>query len=234
MERSVLAPIAVYKTRETDMFRFAVILMTLATAGCLQKETIHTLYLGADGMTWVASEANVHSDESDPGKRFAEEQSYIGPALLGSHPVARGLQALGPDSLVRTTIVREERPFHVITEARFARADRALERLFVESGIPARVTMAQEEGRTSLHVRFDFSRQMVERDTPSAALLEDIERFVFVLADGQFIAGGGFEVPDRARAKLARESFDAIEDAIAARRAIELTLTWSLESSDSR
>ena len=95
-----------------------------------QKETTHTLYLGPDGaLTWVAAESNVHSDEADPGKRAAEDQSYIGPALLGAHPVARGLQALGPDTLVRTTVVREERPFHVITEARFARADRALERL---------------------------------------------------------------------------------------------------------
>ena len=211
-----------------------VLAAALGTGACLQKETTHTLYLTADGLTWVAAEANVHSDEADPGKRAAEEQSYVGPALLGSHPVARGLQALGPNSLVRTTVVREERPFHVITEARFARADQALERLFVESGLPARVTMAQDDGRTSLMVRFDFSRQFVERDTPAAALLEDIEHFVFVLPEGRFIAGGGFEVPDRTRARLSKEAFEAIEGAITARRPIELTLVWTTHSTDSR
>ena len=208
--------------------------LAVATSGCLQKETTHTLYLGPDGgLTWVAAESNVYSDEADPGKRAAEDQSYIGPALLGAHPVARGLQALEPETLVRTTVVREERPFHVITEARFARADRALERLFVDSGIPARVTMTQEEQRTSLRMRFDFSRQTVERDTPAAALLEAIDHFVFVVPDGRFIAGGGFEVPDRAKARLAKDAFDAIDEAMTARRPIELTLTWSAHSNDS-
>ena len=208
--------------------------LAFATSGCLQKETTHTLYLGPDGgLTWVAAEANVHSDEADPGKRAAEDQSYIGPALLGAHPVARGLQALGPDTLVRTTVVRDDRPFHVITEARFARADRTLERLFVDSGIPARVTMAQEQERTTLRMRFDFSRQTVERNTPAVALLEAIEHFVFVLPEGRFIAGGGFEVPDRARARLSKDAFDAIDEAMTARRPIELTLTWSLRSDDS-
>ena len=210
-----------------------VLVFAAATSGCLQKETTHTLYLAPDGgLTWVAAEANVRSDESDPGERAAEDHAYIGPALLGKHPVARGLEALGPDTLVRTTVVREERPFHVISEAHFARADRVLERLFVDSGLPARVTVAHEAGRTTLRVRFDFSRQMVERDAPAVALLQDIEHFVFVLPEGRFIAGGGFEVPDRARARLTRQAFDAVDEAMTARRPIELTLTWTSESAE--
>ena len=207
--------------------------LAILTSGCLRTETTHTLYLGADGsLSWVASESNVHSDEGDAGKRAAEDQSYIGPVLVGTHPVARGLQALRPDTLVRTTVVRDERPFHVITEASFARADRALERLFVESGLPARVTTAQQEGRTTLRVRFDFARQVVERESPAAALLQEIEHWLFVLPEGTFIAGGGFEVPDRAKARLSKEAFDAIDQAMTARRSIELTLAWSPESAE--
>ena len=208
--------------------------LAVATSGCLQKEATHTLYLGPDGgLTWMAAEANVYSDEADPGKRAAEDQSYIGPALLGAHPVARGLQALGPDTLVRTTVVREERPFHVITEAKFARVDTTLERLMVESGVPARVTLSTEAERTTLRIHFDFSRTIVERDTPAAALLEDIEHFVFVLQEGTFVAGGGFEVPDRGRARLAKETFDAIDRAMTARRTIDVTLTWTSASGES-
>ena len=208
---------------------FAVVFgLAVATSGCLQKEVTHTFYLGPDGgLTWMAAESNVQSDEADPGKRAAEEQAYIGPALLGSHRAALGLQALGPDTLVRTTVVREERPFHVITEARFARIDTTLERLLVGSGVPARVTLSTEAERTSFRIHFDFSRTVVERDTPAAALLEDIEHFVFVLQEGTFIGGGGFEVPDRTHARLAPATFDAIEQAMAARRTIDLTLTWS-------
>src|SRR5688572_23509213 len=207
---------------------------TLAAGGCLQKQTTHTLYLSPDGrVAWVAVEANVHSDEGDPGKRAAEEQAFIGPALLGSHRSALGLRALGPESLVRTTVVREERPFHVITEATFARIDTILERLLVESGFPARVTLANGDDRTRLRIQFDFSRPVVERDTPAAALFEEIEHFVFVLTEGTFIAGGGFEVPDRARARLSKEAFDAIDQAMTARRPIELTLAWNAGSRDS-
>ena len=201
--------------------------VALASAGCLQKEATHTLYMAADGgVAWVAVEANVYSDDGDPGKRAAEEQAYIGPALLGGHRVARGLQALEPSSLVRTTVVRDQRPFHVITEASFARVDTVLERLLTENGLPARVTTEREESGARLRIRFDFSRTFVERDTPASALLEDLEHFVFVLPDGTFIEGGGFEIADRARARLSKEAFDAIDKAMTERRSIELTLAW--------
>ena len=209
------------------MLRIGLVVLALTTAGCLQKEITHTLYLAPDGsLTWTASEAQVYSDEADPGKRAAEEQAYIGPALLGTHPVARGLQALGPDSLVRTAVLRDERPFHVVTDATFARADRALERLFVENGLPGRATLTYADDRASLRVRFDFSRQMVDRETPAAALLEGIEHFVFVLQEGSFVAGGGVDVPDRARARISKEWMSAVENAIDARTTIDLVLTW--------
>lgn len=205
----------------------AVVLAAVVTGGCLQKETTHTLYVSPDGrVTWVAVEANVHSDERDSGKRQAEEDSYIGPAAIGTHRVARGLQALEPASLVRTTVIRDERPFHVVTEATFARIDAMLERLFVESGLPARVTLSQEADRARLRIRFDFSRTLAERDTPASALLEDLDDIVFVLPEGSFIAGDGFEIADRARARLSKEALDAIDKAMTERRAIELTLAW--------
>lgn len=215
---------------------FAVVLgMAVVAAGCLQKETTHTLYISPEGaVSWVAVEANVHSDDGDPGRRAAEEQAYIGPALLGSHRAALGLRALAPQSLVQTTVVRDERPFHVVTEARFARIDTVLERLLVESGLPARVTLAHDDDRTRLRIRFDLSRTVVDRETPVSALLEEIEHFVFVLQEGTFIAGGGFEVLDRTKAKFSKEAFDAIDKAMAARGPIELTLAWHAGSTDSR
>ena len=213
----------------------AVVLAAVVTGGCLQKETTHTLFMSPDGrVAWVAVEANVHSDESDPGKRQAEEHAYIGPALIGTHRVARGLQALDPTSLVRTTVIRDERPFHVVTEASFARVDTVLERLLTENGLPARVTTEREESGARLRIRFDFSRTLVERDTPASALLEDLEHFVFVLPEGSFIAGGGFEVLNRTRARLSKEAFDAIEQGVEAHRPMELTLAWNLTSNDSR
>jgi hypothetical protein len=200
----------------------------LATAGCLQKQTTHTLYLSADGsVRWIIEESGVYSDESDEGQRLAEEQAYIGPALIGAHRVAQGFQAIAPDGLVRTTVIRDERPFHVVTYTRFFRVDRMLERLFKEAGLKAPVTLEENDGRHRLRMHFDFSRQIEERNSPATALLEDFESFRFVLTEGRFVAGGGFDVPDRREAVISREWANAVETAVSNKREIDLVLTWT-------
>ena len=203
------------------------LLVAVVAEGCLRKSTVHTVYLSPDGSAkWTVEESHVFSDEEDPGARFTEEQSYIGAALIGEHPIARGLQGLTPDSLVSTTVVRDERPFHVITEARFARIDRAFERLFGEAGIKAKAALEHVEGRQRLRITLDFSVAIQERETPVLALLEEFGQYRFVLTEGRFVAGGGFDTPDRATAVLSREAQAAIDEAIEARTPIELMLSW--------
>ena len=208
------------------------VVIALAATGCLQKETTHPLYLSPDGsVRWTVEESGVYSDERDEGRRLAEEQAYIGPALLGTHCVALGLQAIGPDSLVRTTVIRDERPFHVVTDTRFFRVDRMFERLFKEAGLRATVTLESGEGNHRLRMRFDFTRELEERSSPATALLEDFENFRFVLTEGRFVAGGGFDVPDRRGAVLSREWAEAVGRAVSEKREIELVLSWTLDGS---
>jgi hypothetical protein len=203
------------------------LLVALGAGGCLRKSTVHTVYLSPDGSAkWTVEESHVYSDEEDPGARFSEEQSYIGAALIGAHPIARGLQVLTPDSLVSTTVVRDERPFHVITDARFARIDRVFERLFNEAGIKAKVALEHADGRQRLRLTLDFSVAIQERESPALALLEEFGQYRFVLTEGRFVAGGGFDTPDRATAVLSRDAQSAIDEAIEARTPIELTLSW--------
>ncbi|HJR60932.1 MAG TPA: hypothetical protein VJ813_16090 [Vicinamibacterales bacterium] len=197
------------------------------TAGCLQKDAVHTLYLSPDGaVRWVVDESTVYSDEADEGKRVAEEQAFIGPALIGTHTAARALQALAADGLVRTTVVRDERPFHVITETRFSRVERALERLFTEAGVKASARLEQDGRRSTLRIRLDFAKDPEERASPVVKMLEDVDDLRFVLTDGRFVAGGGFDMPDRLTATVSRAWMAAAEKAIEAKRAIELALTW--------
>jgi hypothetical protein len=204
-----------------------VLVAGLLTTGCLEKGTTHTLYLSPDGsLRWTVEESGVHSDDPDEGRRAVEEQAYIGPALIGAHRMAIGLQALAPDGVVQTTVIRDIRPFHVITEATFFRADRALERLFKEAGLEAAAALDVDAGRHRLTIRLDFSQADHERDSPAAALLEDFENFRFVLTDGRFVAGGGFDVPDRQYAVLSREWLDAAGKAYENRGRIDLVLTW--------
>ncbi|MEX1128599.1 MAG: hypothetical protein WEB50_08550 [Vicinamibacterales bacterium] len=208
------------------------VLAGVLAAGCLQKEVTHTLYLSPDGaVRWTVDEAGVYSDEEDVGKRIAEEQGFIGPALIGEHTTAQGFRAMGPDGLVRTTVVRDERPFHVITETHFFRADRAFERLLKGVGIRGSASLVIDGNRGSLRIRFDYSREPEpgqEQGGPVVRMLEDLDELRFVLTEGKFIAGGGFDVPDRAKAVISREWIEAASKAEDEKRAIELVLTWQL------
>ena len=198
-------------------------------AGCLQKETSHTVYLAPDGSAqWVTSEVNVHSDETDPGKRVAEEQLYIGPALLGTHGVARGLAALGPQSAVRTTVLRDERPFHVVTDARFRAIDRVLERVFTEMGVKTSASLVREGDQTTLRVSLDFSKPLVEREAPVSELF-DLDHLRFVLTDGRFGAATGFDVTEGVVATLSPEWLERAEKACDGKGTIEFTLSWTTD-----
>jgi hypothetical protein len=209
----------------------SILLVLVAAAGCLQKETTHILYLSADGsVRWTVEETNVYSDEADAGARFTEEQVYIGPALIAAHRAALALQALGPDAPIRTTVVRDERPFHVVTDARFLRVDRAFERLFKQSGLRGSASLDRLDDRYALRIRLDFGQELEENDSPATALLEDFENFSFVLTEGRFIAGGGFDVPGRTKAVISREWIARMEEAMKARCEIQLVLTWTYEA----
>jgi hypothetical protein len=212
------------------------VLAAAVAAGCLQKEVTHTLYLSPDGaVRWTVEEAGVYSDEEEVAKRIAEEQGFIGPALIGEHTTAQAFRALQPDGLVRTTVVRDERPFHVITDTHFFRADRAFERLLKGAGITGSATLVIDGDRGSLRIRFDFTREPApgqQQGSPVVRMLEDIDDLRFVLTEGKFIAGGGFDVPDRARAVVSREWIEAAAQAEEEKRAIELVLTWQLWEGD--
>ena len=198
----------------------------LAT-GCLRKDTTQTLYIGTDGAArWMVAEAEVYSDDADIGTRLAEEQAYIGAALIGTQPVALAFAALKPDSIVKTTVLRDERPFHVVTEARFNAVENVLQRLFTDAGLHATVVLKNAETRSTLGMRFDFSKAVADRDSAATVLFESIDELRFVIAEGTFVAGGGFDVEDRRRATISPEWMAAAERALEERRPIELSLTW--------
>jgi hypothetical protein len=182
------------------------------------------VYLSPDGgVSWVVSESNVHSDEKEVASRLQEEQRYVGAALLGAHDAARALAALRPLGPVRTTIVRDERPFHVITDARFERIDRVLERLFMKAGIHSIASFVDDADSMTLRVRLDFSAQNEPDDAVDA--LTDIEHFRFVLTAGRFSDATGFDVSDSS-ATFSREWLDRADKAYEEKRPIEFALSW--------
>lgn len=201
-----------------------------AAAGCLQKTTRHVLYLAPDGsLTWTTTESDIHSDEKDLVSRRAEEEAYLSAAHAGTHRVAQALAALGPSHSVRTQIVRSERPFTVVTEARFDAVDRLLQRLFTENGLQALAAVHRTATSSTLHVRLDFGSS-VEVESPAAVLLEDFEHLSLVLTAGTFVDSDGFSLSANGRrATIAPQWLERAGTAGEANGTIELWITWSLE-----
>jgi hypothetical protein len=206
----------------------ALVLSTLALSGCLRKETVHTLYLSLDGsVRWVVAESAVYSDQADAGQRIAEEQAYIGPALIGAHTAAVALNTLRPAGVVETMVIRDERPFHVITQARFSRADVLAGRLLHELGVRGRAELTSTGGASTLLVTFDFRREMEEKESAVSRLLQEGSDLRIMLTEGRFLDSPAFDITDRVQASMSDAWIEQAQDAFEARRSIQLRLTWS-------
>jgi hypothetical protein len=203
----------------------AIVLVSCGFTGCLVKDTSHTLYLSPDGsVVWSVLERDVRSAEEDGSKRWNEERQFLDGVVSGRHPIDLGLQALGAE---RTSVrlLRAERPYAVLTDARFARIDRVIQSFFDALRLDGRASLEWSGSRATLWVTLDIPEDESAagdgHDTPIASLVDDLDRYRIVLTDGEFAAAEGFEILENgSQAKL------TVAEGDAARRRIELRLTW--------
>jgi hypothetical protein len=171
-----------------------VFLAVLCSPACLQQQTGHTLYLSQDGaVTWTTMERDIHSDARDPAERAREEQDFLNQLTAGTHPMLTGLRSLDPSSS-RVRFVRRERPYLVLTEARFDRADRMLQKLFDELRIPGAASLTRTADQTTLSIAFEVPGQESASadESPIAPLADFDEPYRFVLTAGRFVSAAGF------------------------------------------
>jgi hypothetical protein len=199
---------------------------TLAT-GCLQKDTTHTLCLSADGqVTWLAMEGSVRSDTAEPAGRRAEEQDYLAAALAGRHDVALALEALAPVGEVRTTVVKSEAPFFVVTEARFPSVDIVLQKLLEDAPGTVSARLARAGRQSILTVDIDLGADAVEDEGPLAAILADLDSLRFVMTEGRFVAAAGFDIDGGGTVATFSKDWLKRAEEPGANGSIRMTLTW--------
>jgi hypothetical protein len=206
----------------------AVVAATLGSAGCLVKETTHRLNLSPSGaVTWMVIEQGVRSSEGDSNKRWDEEREWLAAIASDAHPVAEGLRRLGPDQ-VWTRLLRPERPYMVLTDARFARVDRVIGRLLEELGLRGQATLEPDGLDTVLSVSLDLSSvndPEPDIESPVTALLEELDRYRFAMTDGRFVAATGFDIlEDGAAATLQVIPSETLQ----AGGVLKLRLAWRL------
>ena len=172
-----------------------VVVAAAACGGCLQKEVGQAIYLSPSGAIWSVIERDVRSDEKDQGSRIREEQDYVLAALTGQHEVARAFRSLGGGA-VTTTWLRRERPYSVLTEARFPDVRQLVMSVLREAKILGEVSLVREGCRTKLGIRIYLDAAPGSNDdSPLDALLADFEAYRIVLSGGRFVSADGFEMP---------------------------------------
>jgi len=172
---------------------------TIASSGCLQKDTTSTIYLRQDGsLDWVVSERNVRSDEADATKRAAEETGYLNAIVRDEHDVAQQFRTLGGAN-VRTRLLRDTRPYDVTIDSQFSSLSDLVGRALTACGVPHRVDLAQDAGVTTWQLWADVGEdgenatESDSNDCESAiGGLSDALTLTIVLESGQFTHAVGF------------------------------------------
>ncbi len=169
---------------------------TLGASGCIVKETTHRLYLSPDGgVVWSVLERDARSDEADASKRWVEERNFLDALEADHHPIAEGFRRLNPQT-VDTRRLRSDRPYTILSEARFDRVDRLADRLLAEFGVPGRVSLEQRGACSTLTLEIDLSvvDNAPDPETPAVALVEELDAYKIVLTHGRFVAASGFDI----------------------------------------
>jgi hypothetical protein len=179
--------------------RFCLLLALVAAplaSGCLVKTTTHRLYLSPHGaLTWSVLEQDIRSSASNDGDRATEEATFLQGVASGSHPVLEALRRLAPYH-TSLRLLRSERPYTIVTEARFERIDVAALKLFAELGIAGTASLQRTGAEWTLIVALDFTAVGDELDTPVTALIEEFDRYRLILTEGRFVAATGFTIVD--------------------------------------
>lgn len=169
------------------------LIVLLISTGCLKKETLHTVYLDPSGaLTWVVLEKNIRSDE--PGS--AEELQVLTGVSRHRHPMTLGLVAAGA-LRADSRVLRAERPYWVLSEARFRSVER-LARDLLEvlcDRFEVSFTPDPETARLDLEC-FPADEPRVDDEDPLWELLAADGDFEIRLTAGRFVDGLGFEIVD--------------------------------------
>lgn len=204
----------------TSLAVSAVALCALFSSACLRREPSHTIYISPSGVTWTAVETNVRSDEGNAVERMAEEQDFVLAARAGRHPVADALRRLGGRD-VSTTWLRKERPYGVMTEARFDDAGQLARAAMRAAGLEGDASLVKDGCTTTFTARANADSDPGGDASEIEALLEDPGAYRFVLTSGRFVAADGFTIDEDgtvARPDMRKTPADGV---------LTLTLAWT-------
>ena len=218
-------------------------------AGCeqedIRKDITHRFYLDSDGaVTWMILEGDIRSVAKDPEERLEGERAFLAARRSGEHDLARAFDKLGATS-VESRILREERPYLAVTEARFASVDDLVQSFMDRIGMSIYPDLRWEDHHARLMIMCDLDaleeseevdQPEVVEDDDAEVLLELIpdraEEYRVVLTDGEFAGARGFRVEEGGTVAVlleqSEEDIQAIEEVDENGHPVIYSLSWTV------
>jgi hypothetical protein len=206
-----------------------VVTAMLFAPGCLVKDVTQTVYLEPGGtVTWAVLEKDVRSDGDTADDRAREEAEYADAVAIGQHPVALAFSQLRPTDL-RTTILRAERPYTVLTEARFTSLDQVMRLFTSKLGARATSTLERHNGLVTWTLTvYPGSMESDENETV-APLIDFFDRGRFVLASGQFRGAVGLDLSEDRHVATIHMPEDVSGEGASTTEPLRLLLEWGFD-----
>ena len=171
-------------------------------------------------VTWVIEKSAIHSDEEDRDARDAQEAGFLARVRDGELDEELGLIAMGATG-VRTDLLRDQRPFDVRVQGRFASLAEAfggfLTCLEGDSWLETR------DGLTTWRFEVGAEIEGCEDGDPGTLLHGD--DYEVVLSEGAFVEAIGFELSGGVATMVPMEDLDP--DDTYPEEPVVLSLTWT-------
>jgi len=204
----------------------AAVVMVLASAACIQKDSAATWYVDAAGhVTWSVLERDVRSDCAERGEREAEEAQYLANVRAQMHGAAAGLSRLGATQL-KVAILRDKAPFTVLTEGQFPGLEEMGQRLIARFGLSGASRVVREGSVWTWSMQISDPNANSGNETDGNELGDLMgDRLTVALREGRFLSAVGFVLDHDGRmASLAMDDkLQAGEDGV-----MRLQLRWEI------
>ena len=199
-----------------------VVAAAVLCSGCLRKEVAETIYISPSGVVWSVVEREVRSDEKAPKDRTLEERDYVLGADTETHGVAQAFRQLGALSIT-TTWLRRERPYAVMTEARFTDLRQMAMAILRDVDAKGDATLVRDGCQTTFTLRAHPDGSPESSSPAIDELVTDLAGYRFVLTEGRFVWADGLTVLDEGTVAVPDPKKTAVDGLLT------LALAWAAE-----
>jgi hypothetical protein len=177
--------------------------------------------------------SNIRSDEEGQ-KGLDEELAYLDSVDTAEHGTAVLMDECAP-LRVDTRLVRDERPYMVVTSGRFGNVADLFQCLYDAEDGDARAELIRLDGHLRLTISIDVAlEEDVEPSETEPKVTTDhvdplpADVVSFFLTDGEFVAAEGFEIDEEGRTARPIEFDEGQLEEIVREGTLVYSLTWTV------